>query len=128
MRGATMQRSCFYLSHLIKCLSFLTVLLYPYAAPAETCEKPVAKVVSVQGTIESQRVGDTQWQAVQLNDTYCPGDTLRVGCLNRLLSVDRFLDSRCQSRLSSAWWRSIFKESVSSRDPQWRPMEFFITS
>ena len=26
-----------------------------------------------------------------------------VGCPNRLLSVDRFLDSRCQSRLSSAW-------------------------
>src|SRR5437867_9523016 len=30
----------------------------------------------------------------------------RLGCLNRLLSVDRFLDSRCQSRLSSAWWRN----------------------
>src|SRR5262249_42000028 len=26
-----------------------------------------------------------------------------LGCLNRLLSVDRFLDSRGQSRLSSAW-------------------------
>ena len=23
-------------------------------------------------------MGDTQWQPVQLNDTYCPGDTLRV--------------------------------------------------
>jgi ferric-dicitrate binding protein FerR (iron transport regulator) len=38
----------------------------------------VAKVVSVQGTVESQRVGDTQWQPTQLYDTYCPGDTLRV--------------------------------------------------
>ena len=26
-----------------------------------------------------------------------------IGCPNRLLSVDRFLDSKCQSRLSSAW-------------------------
>jgi hypothetical protein len=26
-----------------------------------------------------------------------------LGCPTRLLSVDRFLDSRCQSRLSSAW-------------------------
>ena len=26
-----------------------------------------------------------------------------LGCPNWLLSVDRFLDSRCQSRLSSAW-------------------------
>jgi hypothetical protein len=59
-------------------MSSLTALLYPCAAPAATCETPVAKVVSVQGTVESQRVGDTQWQPVQLNDTYCPGDTLRV--------------------------------------------------
>ena len=33
-----------------------------------------------------------------------------LGCLKWLLAVDRFLDSRCQSRLSSAWWRSIFNE------------------
>src|SRR6266571_6323647 len=50
-----------------------------------------------------------------------------LGCLNRLLSVDRFLDSRCQSRLSSAWWRNIFKGSASSRTPHLRPVEFFIT-
>ena len=68
-------------SHLLRLIlwtSFLTIVLYPYAAPAQTCEKPVAKVVSVQGTVESQRGGDTQWQPVQLNDTYCPGDTIRV--------------------------------------------------
>src|SRR5262249_7896187 len=63
---------------LLICMSALTALLYPCAAPAATCEKPVAKVVSVQGTVEAQRVGDTQWQPVQLHDTYCPGDTLRV--------------------------------------------------
>jgi tetratricopeptide (TPR) repeat protein len=34
--------------------------------------------MSVQGTVQSQRVGDPQWQPVQLHDTYCPGDTLRV--------------------------------------------------
>src|SRR5438128_2694906 len=72
-------------SYLIACLakvliytSFLVVLLCPCASPAETCEKSVAKVVSVQGTVESQRMGETQWQPVKLNDTYCPGDTLQV--------------------------------------------------
>jgi hypothetical protein len=50
-----------------------------------------------------------------------------LGCLNQLLSVDRFLDSRCQSRLCFAWWPSIFRAPVSSREPQLRPMEFFIT-
>jgi len=59
-------------------MSALTAWLYPYASLAATCETAVAKVVSVQGTVEAQRVGDTQWQLVQLNDTYCPGDTLRV--------------------------------------------------
>jgi tetratricopeptide (TPR) repeat protein len=62
----------------VTCISVLTVLLFPYVSRAQTCENPVATVVSVQGTVESQRVGETQWQAVRLNDTYCPGDTIRV--------------------------------------------------
>src|SRR5262245_65705841 len=72
--------------HLLRfllCISSVTALLSPYATLAQTCEQPVAKVVSVQGTVESQRVGDTQWQPVQFNDTYCPGDTLRVQARSR---------------------------------------------
>src|SRR5216684_6100971 len=53
--------------------------------------------------------------------------TIGLGRLNWLLSVDRFLDSRCQSRLSSAWRPRIFKEVQSTRAPPWRPMIFFIT-
>src|SRR5712691_10593836 len=45
-------------------------------------------------------------------------DMSGMGCLNRLLSVDQFLDSRCQSRLSSAWRPRIFKEVKSTRAPQ----------
>ena len=48
------------------------------AAAAETCEEWVAKVVSVQGSVEAQRAGETQWQPVRLHDTYCSGDTIRV--------------------------------------------------
>src|SRR5262249_13305794 len=77
IRETIMRRNCFYFVCSLY-MTFLTILLYPYAAPAETCETGVAKVVSVQGTVESQRMGDTQWQPVQLNDTYCPGDTIRV--------------------------------------------------
>ena len=73
-----MQRRCSSFLRFVLWTSFFTVLFYPSAAHAETCEKPVAKVVSVQGTVESQRVGATQWQAVTLNDTFCPGDTIRV--------------------------------------------------
>ena len=49
------------------------------------------------------------WRDIFHRGVLLPVATSGVGCPNRLLSVDRFLDSRCQSRLSSAWWRSIFK-------------------
>ncbi len=50
-----------------------------------------------------------------------------IGCLKWLLAVDRFLDSRCQSRLSSAWWRSIFKEQGVIQARQLRAMEIFVS-
>jgi hypothetical protein len=60
-------------------LSFIMVaLLYPCPSPAQTQEQWVAKVVSVQGTVQARRVGETQWQPVKLNDTYGAGDTIRV--------------------------------------------------
>lgn len=54
------------------------VLGFSHAALASSCEKWVAKVVSVQGAVEAQKAGGSSWQLVQLNDTYCAGDTLRV--------------------------------------------------
>jgi tetratricopeptide (TPR) repeat protein len=39
----------------------------------------VAKVVSVQGTVEVKKVGEALWQPVKLNDTYCPGDEIQTG-------------------------------------------------
>ena len=56
----------------------LVASLQPFFAVAQTCEEPIGKMVSVQGTVESQKAGGTQWQPVKLNDTLCPGDTIRV--------------------------------------------------
>jgi hypothetical protein len=67
-----------FLSILILWSSLVFASIYPGAAAAETCEHWVAKVVSVQGRVESQRLGDTQWQPAKFDDTYCPGDTIRV--------------------------------------------------
>jgi tetratricopeptide (TPR) repeat protein len=61
------------------CLSFVVVLLFPGAASAARCEQWVAKVVSVQGTVEVKKVGEAWWEPVELNDTYCPGDEIRAG-------------------------------------------------
>jgi tetratricopeptide (TPR) repeat protein len=63
---------------IVVCLSFVIASTYLDAALAEKCEKWVGKVVSVQGTVESRRAGEMQWQPVKLNDTYCPGDVIRV--------------------------------------------------
>ncbi len=55
----------------------LVVSLQPFFAVAQTCKEPIGQMVSVQGTVESQKAGGTQWQPVKLNDTLCPGDTIR---------------------------------------------------
>ena len=73
-----MKRTTAYQLSLIVCLTFAATLLYPCAALAETCEQWTAKAVSVEGVVEVQRAGETQWQTVKLDDTFCPGDTIRV--------------------------------------------------
>jgi len=64
--------------HFAACIIFLAAWLYPCPAFADTCEQWIAKAVSVQGNVEVQRAGETQWQTVKLEDTFCPGDTIRV--------------------------------------------------
>jgi tetratricopeptide (TPR) repeat protein len=54
------------------------VLTTPATSQAQACKQWVAKMVSVQGTVQVKRESGTQWQAVKLNETYCPGDTIRV--------------------------------------------------
>ena len=67
----------------ILCLSCMIVLLVPCASIAASCEQWVAKAVSVQGSVEARKVGETQWQKVELNDTFCPGDKIRVNDRSR---------------------------------------------
>jgi tetratricopeptide (TPR) repeat protein len=52
--------------------------LSPLVAFAQTPSGPVARAVSVQGVVEARRAGQTSWQPVRLNDTFSPGDTIRV--------------------------------------------------
>jgi hypothetical protein len=50
-----------------------------------------------------------------------------LGRPNRRLAVDRFLNSRCQSRLSDVWWPSIFNEKGLRWARQLRTIAFFIS-
>jgi tetratricopeptide (TPR) repeat protein len=58
--------------------AFLIALLCPRIVLAAGACEPIAKAVSVQGTVDVQRAGQTQREPVKLNDTFCAGDRIRV--------------------------------------------------
>ena len=62
-------------------------LLIPRVVVAETCEAWVAKVESVQGSVQARRAGETQWTPVQRHDTFCPGAIIRVQQRSRVAIV-----------------------------------------
>lgn len=49
------------------------------ARAAAPCDPWVAKMVSVQGSVEVRRAGQAQWMPARLNDLYCGGDQIQVG-------------------------------------------------
>lgn len=63
--------------------AWLALLLCTQQALAQAAAVAVARAVSVQGTVETQRVGQAQWQPVALNDAFAPGDTIRVMARSR---------------------------------------------
>ena len=52
-------------------------------AHAESCEKSVGRLVSLQGTVEARPSNQTVWQPAKLNDKFCPGDAIRTGARSR---------------------------------------------
>jgi tetratricopeptide (TPR) repeat protein len=63
---------------------------------SQPCEPWLGKMVSVQGTVEARKTGETRWLPVSLNDTFCPADTIRVGSKSR---ADLFLSNQSVLRL-----------------------------
>ncbi len=64
--------------YLLLLLIVLSIILVPLSVSAKTCEQWVAKIVSVEGRVEAKRDGETQWQQVKLDETFCAGDQIRV--------------------------------------------------
>ena len=76
------------------CVTVLTAILYSSVTFAQPCEQWVAKVVSVQGAVQALRTGEKQWRPVRFNDTFCPGDMIRImkrGRADIVLSNDTIL-------------------------------------
>ena len=67
-------------------LTFAVTLATPYfsqEAVAETCAKPVAVAVSVQGEVNARKGGAADWEPVRRKDSFCPGDAVRVMAQSR---------------------------------------------
>ena len=64
--------------HQLFLLIVLSLVLAPLNISAKTCDEWVAKAVSVEGRVEAKRAGETQWQQVQSDETFCAGDQVRV--------------------------------------------------
>ena len=56
---------------------------------SDTCTEWVAKVVSVQGDVQARKAGSTKWISVRMNNTFCPGDMIRVQANSRTAVVLR---------------------------------------
>ena len=69
---------------------------FPGSALSQSCEQWLGKMVSVQGNVEARKAAEARWLPVNLNDTFCPGDTIRVGSQSR---ADLFLSNQSVLRL-----------------------------
>ena len=68
-------------------LLFAWLLTLATAATAADCTPQAARIVSVQGEIEVKRASTPDWHPVHRNDTFCPGDSIRVGEQSRAAIV-----------------------------------------
>ncbi|MES9939278.1 MAG: tetratricopeptide repeat protein [Candidatus Thiodiazotropha sp. 6PLUC2] len=64
------------------------------ALMADECQPVVARMVSTQGQVEVLRTESKEWQQVERDSKFCPGDQLRVNASSRVglhLNNDTFL-------------------------------------
>ena len=60
-------------------LLLITCSTSTWAADKDRCDPWVAKIASVQGSVEAKRTGQSDWTPVKLQEPFCPGDQIRVG-------------------------------------------------
>ncbi len=95
-----------------------------YLEASSSCTEWVAKVVSVQGKVETQRLGLVNWKAIQQGDVFCQGDKIRSEknsratlqlSNNSLISVDQNTNLKFsvpKVEAASSWLIELFKGSA----------------
>ena len=59
-------------------LIFYVLLSSSLGMAADYCLQPIGKLVSIQGEAQVQRNGLPGWRVAAMEDTFCPGDMLRI--------------------------------------------------
>lgn len=83
--------------------TILTVFSLTNQAISDTCDPWAAQAVSVQGTVDVQPAGGGAWTPVTLNQSFCPGDAIRVGNdgrVNLLLANQSVLRLNADSQIT----------------------------
>jgi tetratricopeptide (TPR) repeat protein len=115
-----------------KYYSFIIFLIMPhYFEASPSCTQPVAKMVSAQGKVAKQYSGTSEWQTVQAEDIFCPGDKIRTERWSRatlILSNNSYATIDQSTTLifsepeenTSTWLLNLLKGSTffRSREPQ----------
>ncbi|MCK5830313.1 MAG: FecR domain-containing protein [Methylococcales bacterium] len=115
-----------------KCYLFLVFLLMSYDSYASPpCSKWIAKIISIQGKVDTQTMGKTVWQAVDQKNTFCAGDKIRISKHSRAtiqmnnqtrITLDQSSTMVFESKKhkSSPWFVNILNGAAffRSRQPQ----------
>jgi ferric-dicitrate binding protein FerR (iron transport regulator) len=97
-----------------KLLATIVIFFAHLSVHAAECESWTAKLVSVQGVVESRAASASSWRTAGLNDTFCPGDSVRTGTHSRAAVV---LPDHAVLRLDQN--TTITLGTVSEGEPSW---------
>ncbi|NOT84823.1 MAG: tetratricopeptide repeat protein, partial [Methylococcaceae bacterium] len=109
---------------------FSVVLILPHTLnAAPVCTQWVAKIMSLQGNVQTQAGQDQSWHAAHTGDQICPGDTLRILKLSRatlrlrneaVLTLDQntTLSLAEPEQTTAAWLLNLIEGAVFFRSRQ----------
>ncbi len=102
-----------------------------YLEAAPSCTQPVAKVMSVQGKVDRQDFGYSEWLIVHADDSFCPGDKIRTEKWSRatlilsnesLVTLDQsttlIFSEPEQNKSTPAWFLKLMEGSAFFRSRQ----------
>ena len=116
----------------IKCFYLFVLAITPLSVEAShDCSQWLAKVVSLQGKVDSQYSGDSHWHSIAPDETFCSGDKIRTAQYSRVtlffrnesratLDQNTTLIFAAHEKKTPSWYLNLLQGSTffRSRQPQ----------